>query len=222
MLFVLILLSFFDGISGFTKISKENALKKEAEVAYKEGRYTDAITNLKTLVDSLNVTDEKAVLDLGHAYFKNNDMENAAKVYQKATLSTDKNLRSIAAQQLGVLSLKADNDKEKALAFFKESLRANPNNNESRYNYELLKKSKEENKDNKDQKNKDKKDQDNKKDEPSEFAKQLKAKAEQLVALHKYMDAYNLMVEGAKKDQTVNHFQDFIKKTKVVADIYNL
>jgi len=167
---LLILLTFFDGTNGFNKISKENTLKQQAEVAYKEGRYPDAITSLKILVDELSMHDEVAVLNLGHAYLGNKDLENASKLYEKALLATDKKIKSVAAQQLGILSLQGDNDKEKALAFFKEALRANPNNTDARHNYELLKKGKEqdpENKDkdknkddkNKDSKNKDKKDQ---------------------------------------------------------------
>ncbi|MFN0048445.1 MAG: tetratricopeptide repeat protein [Cytophagales bacterium] len=162
---LLILLSLFDKLPDLSKISKENALKKQAEIAYKEGRFPDAIANLKTLVQDMNVSDEKAVLDLGHAYFKNNDVENASKTYEKALLSTDKSLKSIASQQLGILSFQADKDKEKALAFFKEALRANPNNTEARHNYELLKKAvDQENKDDKNQENKNQDKKDDKKE----------------------------------------------------------
>lgn len=180
-----ILLALFDGPVGIGKIAKENTLKKEAQSAYAEGRYSDAISALKTLTDEYNIADDKVNVDLGHAYFKANDLSNAAKQYQKSLAATDKNLRSVAAQQLGTISLKADNDKEKALAFFKEALRANPANAEARHNYELLMKQKndpnqnnqpnqnnkndnKENKDNKDQNQQNKNDQNGQKDKQNQ------------------------------------------------------
>ena len=140
---LLILLVLLDGISGITKISKENSCKKEAEEAFLRKDYKTAITKFLYLSDSLKVQDEKAQLDLGHSYYNTNDLPNASKSYEKLYSSTDKNLRSIAAQQLGIISYKADKDKEKALTYFKEALKANPANSEARYNYELLKKTQE-------------------------------------------------------------------------------
>jgi archaellum component FlaD/FlaE len=79
------------------------------------------------------------------------------------TGSPDKNIKSIAYQQLGVIA----NNMGKydiALEQFKNSLRANPDNNDSRYNYELLKRLMQDNQQqqnqNQDQKNKDKQNKD--------------------------------------------------------------
>ena len=66
--------------------------------------------------------------------------------------------------------------------------------------------------------NKDKNDK-NKKQEPSEFAKKLKAQADQLVAGRRYKEAYDLMVDGLKKDETVSSYQTFIDRIKVVDGI---
>jgi TolA-binding protein len=68
---------------------------------------------------------------------------------------------------------------------------------------------------------KKKKDQEqkNKNQEPSEFAKKLKAKADELVSQKLYKQAYDLMIDGLKKDQTVSSFQNFIDRTKEVIDI---
>lgn len=164
---LLILLVLFDGIGSLGKIARENALKKEAEEAFMNRDYRMAIAKYSYLTDTLKVVDDKATLNLGHSYFKANDLITAAKTYEKLYTSADKNVKSVAAQQLGVLSYKADQDKEKALTYFKESLRANPNNTESRYNYEFLKKIIEGKKDPKmDDKNKkdDKKDESKKED----------------------------------------------------------
>jgi hypothetical protein len=58
-----------------------------------------------------------------------------------------------------------------------------------------------------------------KRQEPSEFAKRLKAQAEAMVRERKYGEAYQLMREGQKKDKTVSSFNDFIKRIKTVSEI---
>jgi hypothetical protein len=103
--------------------------------------------------------------------------------------------------------------------YFKSALKAHPENNEARYNYELvsrLLKKQDEN----EKKNQDKKD--NKEEppqEPSLFAKKLKEQAESLAGSYKYSDAYNLMMDGVKKDKSVLYYKEFIDKLKVVADL---
>ncbi|MCB1073843.1 MAG: hypothetical protein KDK96_12210, partial [Chlamydiia bacterium] len=96
---------------------------------------------------------------------------------------------------------------------YKNALKKNPSNQDARYNYELLKKLIQEQKNQQDQ-NKNQKNQ-----EPSEYAKQMKKKAEELVAQRNYNDAYNLMQMALQKDQTVSSFNDFISRIKDVAEI---
>ena len=47
----------------------------------------------------------------------------------------------------------------------------------------------------------------------------MKAQADRLVAERKYKSAYDLMVEGLKKDKTVSTYQEFIDRIKVVDQI---
>lgn len=160
-LLVSMLISLSDGGNSITKIARENSVKKEAEEAYQNKNYAKAIEKFTYLTDTLKVADEKAILNLGHAYYKTGDLPNAAKSYEKLYGSANNNIKSIAAQQLGIISYKGDKDKEKALAYFKDALRANPANAEARYNYELLKKMQDKKDDPKmDNKQDQKKDQD--------------------------------------------------------------
>ncbi|MDX2189892.1 MAG: hypothetical protein SFY32_08515 [Bacteroidota bacterium] len=124
----------------WNRIAFENKAKKDAEEAYAKGDYKDAINKFGYLIDSIKSSDEKAVLNLAHCYFKTGDMASAAKVYERAYNLSDKKVKSVAAQQLGVISFKGDNDKPKAINYFKESLKADPTNKDARYNYEFLKK----------------------------------------------------------------------------------
>lgn len=140
------------------KIAKINRLKEEAEAAYKSGQYNVAINRYEQLVD-MGVNDEPVLLNLAHAYFMNKDT-TAINAYSKLMLSKDNHIKSVAYQQMGVI--KANGKKyEEALKFFKESLKAEPNNEEARYNYELTKKlleqqRKQQQQDKQNQQNKDK------------------------------------------------------------------
>ena len=171
------------------KIGTINSLKSEAKEAYKKGDFKKAIEKYRYLVDSLNVTEDEVRLNLANAYFESNDTTNTFQSYQPLTQSTNSKIRSIAHQQMGVLANRQGKFEE-ALASFKQALKADPANEDARYNYEMVKKKldeqkkkeeeqkkqdpnkqdkneeqkKEENKDQKQDQNKDKKDQKDKED----------------------------------------------------------
>lgn len=141
-------------------ISKINQIKKEAEEAYKKGDYAKAASSYSYLIDTLHLHDEKAIMNLGHAYFQMEKADLAQSQYQKITGSKDQTLKSMAYQQLGALS----NDPktlQKAMSYFKESIKADPTNQDARYNYELVKKKLKEQED----QNQNQEDQDQNQDE---------------------------------------------------------
>jgi tetratricopeptide (TPR) repeat protein len=175
------------------KIGKINSLKSEAKEAYKKGDFKTAISKYRNLVDSLGVNEDEVRLNLANAYFQAGDTVSTAMAYQPLTQSKDATIQSIAHQQLGVLSNR-QNKYEEALASFKQALKANPANEDARYNYEMVKKKLEEQKKkeeeqkkndpNKDEKNKDQKDQnkdqkDQKQDQKDKQDKQDKEKQDQ-------------------------------------------
>ncbi|SFF45487.1 hypothetical protein [Thermoflexibacter ruber] len=163
------------------KIAKINRLKEEAEAAYKSGQYNVAINRYKQLVD-MGVNDEPVLLNLAHAYFMNKDT-TAINAYSKLMLSKDNHIKSVAYQQMGVI--KANGKKyEEALKFFKESLKAEPNNEEARHNYELTKKlleeqRKQQQQDKQNQQNKDKQQQDKEQQQKQQQPKEQQQKKEQ-------------------------------------------
>lgn len=172
-----------------TKIGKINSLKSEAKEEYQKGNFKKAIEKYRYLIDSLNVTEDEVRLNLANAYFEAKDTSNTLQSYQPLTQSTNSKIRSIAHQQMGVLANRQSKFEE-ALASFKQALKADPTNEDARFNYEMVKKKleeqkkkeeqekkedpnkqdknedqkKEENKDNKDE-NKDNKDQKDKQDQ---------------------------------------------------------
>jgi len=146
-------------------IAKVNSIKKEAEKAFLSGKYDEAAINYLKL-DSLKVDDPALKLNMGHAYFHLKDTAAAKGAYQSATTTSDKQMKSIAYQQLGVMDKQA-NKLEDALKNLKASLKADPTNEGARYDYELVKKllekkeeeQKDQNQDQQQDKNEENKDQ---------------------------------------------------------------
>ncbi len=175
------------------KISKVNSVKSEAKDHFERGEYKQAAEQYRTLVDSLGVKEDEVSMNLAHSYFQLNDTTNAQNSYLPLTNSTNAKFRSLANQQLGVMANR-NGKVEEALNYFKNSLKADPTNDEARYNYEMVKKKLEEKKkqeeqqkqQNKDQKKDDKKNdqkdqKDNKdnKDEKGKGDQQEKEKKDQ-------------------------------------------
>ena len=162
---VIFVLFALDPIGKLDRVARQNALKKEAREAFAREDFKTAIEKYQYLQDSLSVRDDNILLNLANAQYKIADSSNALGNYQKLTSSANKNLQSIAYQQLGVMNNKPQNQQQ-ALDYFKKALKADPSNEEARYNYELLKKLMKEQQNQEDQKKDDKnKDQQDKKDQ---------------------------------------------------------
>lgn len=217
MKYLLIILLTFSVKIDPRKLMRINAVKSDAHEAYISGDYKTAIAKYKYLMDSLDVKEDAVMLNLANAYYLSKDSASARTTYQSLTGSDEGRIRSRAHQQLGVMDNKAGKAQD-ALDHFKQAIKADLSNGDARYNYEMLKR-KLEQKDKEDQKKDQDKDKQDKKQEPSEYAKRLKEQADRMVAQHQYQAAYNLMMDGMKKDQTVSSYQDYINRLKDVADI---
>lgn len=145
------------------KIAKINQYKVAAKKAYMQGDFKTAIEKYQYLIDSLDVNEEEVRMNLANAYFQANDTTQAVRHFQDLSQSSNKQIKSKAEQQLGVLTNRQGKFEE-ALNHFKEAIKADPTNNDARYNYELLKKKLEEEKKKQDQQNKQNQDQ-NKQDQ---------------------------------------------------------
>ncbi|MEM7551152.1 MAG: hypothetical protein AAF363_15835 [Bacteroidota bacterium] len=158
----------FTGTDKLTRIAKTNELKKLAKEAFEKGNYESAIKNYEILVDSFDISDDNIMLNLGNAYYQTNDTIKALDSYKSIIAGENKSAKSLAYQQLGVISGK-ENELKQALDFFKEALRNNPLNEEARYNYELTKKKLKEldqqNQENQDQQDQNQENEENKEDQ---------------------------------------------------------
>src|SRR5688572_1618265 len=136
-----------------TKIAKVNSAKKEARKAYMDGDYKKAVSMYTYIADSLDIQEDEVMLNLAHAYFQTKDTANALATYQSLTGSTQGHIRSKAQQQLGILHHR-QGKLEEALSNFKEAIKADNNNVDAKYNYEMLKKKLNEEKKKEEEKNK--------------------------------------------------------------------
>jgi len=164
--------------TGPGEISKINTAKTEAKKAFNAGNYTEAVKKYRYLVDKLGVKEDEVMLNLAHAYYLSNDTTNARSTYQGLTQSSKNVIRSKALQQLGLMNNK-QGKAEEALQDFKQAIKADPSNEDARYNYEMLKKKLDEKK-KQDQQNKDQnKDQQKKDDQKKDQDKKDQNKKDQ-------------------------------------------
>lgn len=138
--------------------------------------------------------------------------------YMELVSSDDKTIASSAYNQRGIIAY-VQSEKEKgsnkegmfgqSLDHFKNALRNNPQNEAARYNYELLKKIKREEEQ---QKNEDD-------IKPSEYAKMMKEKADKQRRDGDFRGAMGTMNEALQQDETTQAYKQFIEKLQKVAAI---
>ena len=202
--FALLHFSLADSVRG--KVNKGNEYFKQGKYEQALAQYQDAL-----LDDPLN---EIAIFNQGNAFYKLKKYKEAIEAYQKVVGSQNLDLSAKAFYNIGNCYFQQNKLKE-SIEAYKKALELKPNDYQAKYNLELARAKLKELADKKQQQP----NQQNKPIEPSEFAKKLKEQAEKLVDRRRYRDAYQLMMDGLKKDKTVAAFQNFIQRIKDVVDI---
>lgn len=103
-------------------------------------------------------------------------------------------------------------DHEGALGAYRQALLLQPDHQDAKFNYEFVKRQMQEQEQNQEERQEER-------PEPSDYARQLKAQAETLVAERQYRAAHDLMTAGLKADPTVRAFEPFITRIGEVAAI---
>ncbi len=197
---------------------------RDGNKAYENKKFNEAEKNYSKALNK-NSNSYKGAFNLGDAYYKQNKFEEAAEQFQAATHhSISKDSLAKAYHNLGNSLLKSKKY-EDALNAYKNALKNNPNDEDTRYNYsfaqQMLKQQQQQQKKDKDKKDKnddkkkDKKEQDkkdeNKKDEQKQDKeKQDKEKKEQQKISKE--DAKRLL-DALQNDE--KNLQDKMKKAKV-------
>ena len=144
---------------------KARKMVRQGNQLYQQKQYTDASVAYRKALDKSSYYD-KASYNLGNALYENKNFKEAVPQYElTAKTATDKYTKSEAYHNLGNSMMETKNY-QSAVDAYKNSLRNNPNDDETRYNLAVaqdkLEKEKQKNKDNKNDKEKDKKDKDDK------------------------------------------------------------
>ncbi len=122
--------------SDFSRIATINHHLQTANTAYRAKQFKTAAYHYTILVDSLKADDPKITLQCGHAYFYAGRKRVAYQYYARLVTLPNRTVQSIAWQQLGFMS---STQPARSLAYFRNALRANPENEVARYNYEMVK-----------------------------------------------------------------------------------
>lgn len=108
---------------------------------FKNGNYTNAETSYRKALKE-NSKNGRALFNLGDTYLAQNNPHDAMKMYQEAANSEDNKIfKAMAYHNMGYIYHKNNQYKE-AIEYYKEALRNNPKDNETRYNLALCQKQK--------------------------------------------------------------------------------
>ncbi len=169
------------------KTAAINRLKQNAEIAFKNGYFLVAAKKYDSLIKHFEVKEPQIYLNLAHCYYQLKDSAQSRRYYRYVTDSVPNNqMRSIAYQQLGNMEAQTRSipTYQKAVNYFKNALKVQPENKEARHNYEVsrkilneLQQQQQQQQQNQDQKQ-DKKEQ-NQKNEQQKSEEQKKDKKDQ-------------------------------------------
>ena len=192
--------------SGRKQVLEGNKLYEEQKFDEANNKYRDALVN--------NPENPIINFNIGNTEFQKKKYEEALKNFEKSLSVDDYLMQSKSYYNMGNTLYRMGKLPESILAYT-QALKLNPRDEDSKFNLEFVRAKL------KDQAQKDQQQQqqDQEKIEPSENAKRLKAKADELVLQREYQKAHKLMENGKKSDKTVGAFQGFIDRIKEIIDI---
>ena len=130
---------FILGFSFSTLAQSERKITRKGNSQYETGNFVDAEINYKKAIEK-NADLLEAEFNLGDALMKQERFDEALEAFDKVSSTTDNpTLKANALHNKGNV-LRSQQDLEGALKSYKDALRINPKDNETRYNYAFVKK----------------------------------------------------------------------------------
>ena len=137
---------------------QEKEIIREGNDSYRKNNFEDAEIQYKKALE-INPSYEKANYNLGNAIYQQDRFNEAVPMYDLVTKTTnDKMVKGENFHNIGNAMMK-QKDYDKAIDSYKNALRNNPNDDETRYNLALAQKLRKKEADNRDDKKNNKDDQ---------------------------------------------------------------
>lgn len=191
------------------KLHREaRSLVREGNKLYKQQKFADASIAYRKALDK-NSKYSKATYNLGNTLYQEKKYKEAVPQYElTAKTANDKFTKAEAFHNIGNAMME-QKQYGKAVDAYKNSLRNNPKDNETRYNLAVAKKELK------------KQQQKNQKNDikPSEYAKKMKARADDAVLKNNFKKAFSIMEESFKRDKTTQYYKDYIKRLNDINEI---
>jgi tetratricopeptide (TPR) repeat protein len=202
---------------------------KKANQLYKKGDYNEALKMYEDLAIE-SPSEPKIKMNKGSALLQIDSLDKAEESYNNAVTGLkDKkaladlyynlgNVQYMQGEKLAAQQNQGASEKYKtALENYIKSLDLRPHDRDAKWNLQLANAKM---KQMQDQQQKNQNDKGGKNQEPSEYAKKMKARADEEVNRRNYKKALDIMDESMKKDKTTAaFFSDYIQRLKDVNQI---
>ncbi|MBD3314160.1 MAG: tetratricopeptide repeat protein [Chitinivibrionales bacterium] len=202
---------------------------QKANRLYEQGKYEQALELYnETLIE--NPDEKRLFANKGSALYKLGKYEEAARCFEKAqSLENPNELAAVHYNKGNALFMEgkklAVNGGQNATAKFESAAQAfikaldkNPADEDTKWNLEVTNAIIEQLRQ---QEQKKSNQNDQPPPEPSEYAKKIKAQADEAVEKKAYSDAFNIMNNLLDKDQTAYAYIQYIQHLRDVVEIYN-
>lgn len=222
----LFILLIFSGITINSSAQNENKFIRQGNRAFEEGDFKKAEIDYRKALDK-NQKSVKGEYNLGGAIYQQENYEEAQRLYEQlASTNLKPEQKAMTYHNLGNSFLQMQKP-EPAIEAYKNALRNNPNDLDTKYNLEFAKKmlkqqqqqqqNKDQNKDqenkdqNKDQKNQDQQNQDQKKDQQNQDQQQNQQQSQENQDKQQPQQMKQISKEDAER--MLQALQDNEKKT---------
>lgn len=188
---------------------------RQGNVHFQQGRYAEAEaayrSGLEAHDDTVGTVYAALQNNLGVALLRQKQFGDARTAFERARRAASTEDDRVRARFNGANAAAGMGDMAAALHEYEQVLLQDPSHEAARYNYEYLKRQAADQQPSRSQSDPEV--------EPSPYARQLKEKAEALVAQEQYEAAEALMNEGLQQDSTVEAYRDFMNRIEDIAQI---
>jgi len=189
-----------------------NDAAKKGNEAYENADYVLAEELYRAALDD-DPDNARIYFNLGNALAKQGKVEDAIQMYlQYSAMVETPEEKSQAEYNIGTV-LSESQQWKPAVQHLRNALKYNPTDIEAKHNFEHAL-AQDQNEDEQQQQ-----EQDQEQEPPTEYAKAMKKRAEELVRQKKYQEAFDLMQQALQVDNTVQNFNQFINRIGAVNEI---